>query len=40
MVEQLTVIDPQTQLGDFAGRLSSSEIQAVDHALQVVLAPD
>jgi len=27
MVEQLTVIDPQTRLGDFAGRLSSSEVQ-------------
>jgi len=40
MVEQLTVIDPQTRLGDFAGRLSSSEMQAVDHALQVVLALD
>jgi len=40
MVEQLTVIDPQTRLGDFAGRLSSSEMQAVDHALQVVLTPD
>jgi len=40
MVEQLTVIDPQTRLGDFAGRLSSSEMQAVDHALQVVLTLD
>lgn len=40
MVEQLTVVDPQTRLGDFAGRLSSSEMQAVDHALQVVLALD
>jgi len=38
MVEQLTVIDPQTRLGEFAGRLSSSGMQAVDHALQVVLA--
>ena len=28
MVEQLTVIDPQTRLGDFAGRLSSSEMEA------------
>jgi len=40
MVEQLTVIDPQTRLGDFPGRLSSSAMQAVDHALRVVLAPD
>lgn len=40
IVEQLTVIDPRTRLGDFAGRLSSSEMQAVDSALQVVLALD
>jgi len=40
IVEQLTVIDPQTRLGDFAGRLSSSEMQAVDGALQVVLGLD
>lgn len=40
MVEQLTVIDPQTRLGEFAGRLSSLEMQAVDHALQAVLALD
>ncbi|MDN5798323.1 MAG: type II toxin-antitoxin system PemK/MazF family toxin [Intrasporangium sp.] len=38
MVEQLTVIDPQVRLGDFAGRLSSGEMRAVDSALQVVLA--
>ncbi len=40
MVEQLTVVDPQTRLGEFAGRLSSSEMQAVDRALQMVLALD
>jgi mRNA interferase MazF len=40
MVEQLTVIDPQTRLGNFAGRLDSSEMQAVDAALQRVLALD
>ena len=40
MVEQLTVIDPQTRLGKFAGRLDSSEMQAVDAALQTVLALD
>lgn len=40
IVEQLTVVDPQTRLGDFAGRLSSSEMQAVDSALQVVLGLD
>ncbi len=40
MVEQLTVIDPQTRLGDFAGRLDGAEMQAVDVALQAVLALD
>lgn len=40
MVEQLTVIDPQVRLGDFAGRLGSTEMRAVDGALQVVLALD
>ena len=40
MVEQLTVIDPQARLGEFAGRLSSFEIQAVDAALRTVLAFD
>ena len=40
MVDQLTVIDPQTRLGEFAGRLCSSEMRAADHALQVVLALD
>ncbi len=38
MVEQLTVIDPQTRLGEFAGRLNSSEMQAVSAALLTVLA--
>jgi mRNA interferase MazF len=40
MVEQLTVIDPQTRLGKFAGRLNSFEMQAVDAALRTVLALD
>jgi mRNA interferase MazF len=40
MVEQLTVIDPQVRLGDFAGRLSSREMQDVDAALRAVLALD
>ena len=40
MVEQLTVIDPQARLGKFAGRLNSFEMQAVDAALQTVLALD
>jgi mRNA interferase MazF len=40
MVEQLTVIDPQTRLGEFAGRLNGSEMQAVSAALLTVLASD
>ncbi len=40
MVEQLTVIDPQARLGEFAGRLEPSELQAVDSALQAVLGLD
>lgn len=40
LVEQLTVIDPQTRLGEFAGRLDSAEMQAVDDALLAVLALD
>lgn len=40
MVEQLTVIDPQTRLGEFAGRLSATELAAVDDALLAVLGLD
>jgi len=40
MIEQLTVVDPGTRLGDFAGRLDGAEMQAVDAALQSVLALD
>ncbi|MDN5749694.1 MAG: type II toxin-antitoxin system PemK/MazF family toxin [Pseudonocardia sp.] len=40
IVEQLTVIDPQTRFGDFAGRLSSREMRDVDDALRAVLALD
>lgn len=40
LVEQLTVIDPQTRLGQFAGRLDSSETRAVEAALRAVLALD
>jgi mRNA interferase MazF len=40
MVEQLTVIDPEVRLGEFAGRLSSAEMRAVDEALRAVLALD
>lgn len=40
MVEQLTVVDPQTRLGDFAGRLDATELREVDAALLVVLGLD
>jgi len=40
LVEQLTVIDPQLRLGEFAGRLDTEEMQAVDAALRAVLALD
>lgn len=40
MVEQLTVIDPETRLGEFAGRLGHTEMQAVDTALRAVLGLD
>ncbi len=37
MVEQLTVVDPETRLGEFAGRLGTDELRAVDVALMTVL---
>jgi mRNA interferase MazF len=40
MVEQLTVIDPQYRLGEFAGRLDFAEMRAVDAALRAVLGLD
>ena len=40
MVEQLTVVDPETRLGEFAGRLSRSEAAAVGAALRAVLGLD
>jgi len=40
MIEQLTVVDPEIRLGDFAGRLDGAEMQVVDAALQSVLALD
>jgi mRNA interferase MazF len=40
MVEQLTVIDPETRLGEFAGRLGHAEMNAVDTALRAVLGLD
>ncbi len=40
LVEQLTVIDPAVRLGEFAGRLSTGEMQEVDAVLRAVLALD
>ena len=40
MVEQLTVIDPQSRLGEYAGRLDDAEMRAINAALQSVLALD
>jgi mRNA interferase MazF len=40
MVEQLTVVDPVTRLGDLAGRLDAAELREVDAALVAVLGPD
>jgi mRNA interferase MazF len=40
MVEQLTVVDPEARLGQFAGRLSAAELQAVNAALMTVLGLD
>lgn len=37
LVEQTTVVDPQ-RLGDSAGRLDATEMQAVDDALRLLLA--
>lgn len=40
VVEQLTVVDPETRLGEFAGRLDAAELRAVDAALLAVLGLD
>lgn len=37
IIEQLTVIDPEVRLGEFAGRLESAEMRAVDEAMLTVL---
>ncbi len=37
MLEQLTAVDPQVRLGEFAGRLDTSELRALDAALMAVL---
>jgi len=39
-VEQLAVVDPQVRLGEFIGRLTAAETEAVDRALLAVLALD
>lgn len=40
MVEQLTVVGPETRLGQFAGRLDAEELRAVNAALMTVLGLD
>lgn len=40
LAEQLTAVDPEARLGEFAGRLDSSELLAVDAALLVLLGLD
>ena len=40
IIEQLTVIDPEVRLGEFAGRLDSAEMRAVDEAMLTVLSLD
>lgn len=40
MVEQLTVVDPETRLGEFAGRLGAAELRSVNAALMTVLGLD
>jgi mRNA interferase MazF len=38
LVEQMAVVDPQIRLGDFAGRLSHEEMEAVGQAVRTVLS--
>ncbi|QVQ53693.1 type II toxin-antitoxin system PemK/MazF family toxin [Spiractinospora alimapuensis] len=40
MVEQLTAVDPERRLGEFAGRLDGGELAAVEMALRDVLSLD
>jgi mRNA interferase MazF len=37
MVEQTSAVDPETRLGEFAGRLTAKEMREVDDALMDVL---
>lgn len=40
LVEQLTVVDAEVRLGDFAGRSSGDDLREIDAALVVVLGLD
>jgi len=37
LLEQTTVVNPETELGEFAGRLSPDELADVNQALLLVL---
>lgn len=37
MVEQTSAIDPEVRLGDFVGRLTTTELTMIDDALMDVL---
>jgi mRNA interferase MazF len=37
LVEQATVVNPQTELGDFAGRLTTDELAELDQAIRLVM---
>ena len=40
LIEQTQAIDPEVRLGEFAGRLSTAELRAVDLALAAVFGLD
>jgi len=40
MVEQLDVVDPETRLGEFAGRLDVAQLRSVDAGLMTVMGLD
>lgn len=40
MTDQLSVLDPQIRFGEHVGRLTPTEIHALDQALRLVLALD
>ena len=40
LVEQLTAVNQEIRLGEFAGRLNGSKMPAIDAALQNLLGPD